>query len=461
MAVTADVLLAISPNNSSPPTVRVANLNPTKFPSRSFAIPAPGQDLEIDANAHDWSNYFRAGLRGACGILKQKKGDDFQSVGMDILMDGSVPAGGGLSSSAAFVCASSLASVKVNGIDKVDKTELTELAIVSERAVGVNSGGMDQAASVFAQRDSGLLIAFKPKLKASPISIPASLPGNKNLAFLIAQSFITSNKRVTGPIHYNLRVVECTLAALYLAKILRVSKPLEQDASPLGQSLRGVHEAYFDEHGDGAIRDPTQKPASAEKYAKQLEQLVQVVQDYMIQEDGYTREDVSKILGISVDELNERYTTKVPIRADRFKLRQRALHVYSEALRVQRFVAILNDEKQRSSPDLYEKLGKLVSEVQESCRDEYECSTPELDQLCSISCREGGYGARVTGAGWGGCTVHLVPEEKVDAIRQAWIKEYYNVKFPDLSDEELDEAIVVSKPGRGSLVFEVDRRSSV
>ena len=461
MAVEADALLAVSPNTSSPPTVRVANVDPSKFPTRSFAIPAPGEELHIDAEAHDWSNYFRAGLRGAYGILKQKKGNNFQSVGLDILMDGSVPAGGGLSSSAAFVCASSLASVKANGIDKVDKTELTELAIVSERAVGVNSGGMDQAASVFSQRNAGLLIAFKPRLEANPISIPASLPGNKNLAFLIAQSFVTSNKRVTGPIHYNLRVVECTLAALYLAKVLKVSKPLPQDASPLGQSLRGVHEAYFDEHGDGSVAEPTKDPKAAQKYAAQLEKMVQIVEDYMVQEEGYTREDVGKMLGISVDELNERYTTKVPIRAERFKLRQRALHVYSEALRVQRFVALLHDEKQRSSPDLYEKLGKLVSEVQDSCRDQYECSTPELDQLCSISVREGGYGARVTGAGWGGCSVHLVPAEKIDAIRQAWIKEYYNVKYPNLSPEELQEAIVVSHPGRGSLIYEVEGRSNV
>ena len=461
MAITADVSIAVSPNTSSPPTVRVANVDPSKYPTRSFPIPAPGKDLEIDAEAHDWSNYCKAGLRGAYGILKQKKGNDFQSVGMDILVDGSVPAGGGLSSSAAFTCASSLASVKANGIDKVDKTELTELAIVSERAVGVNSGGMDQAASVFSQRDSGLLIAFKPRLEAKPVTIPSSLPGNKNLAFLIAQSFVTSNKRVTGPIHYNLRVVECTLAALYLAKVLRISRPLPQDASPLGQSLRGVQDAYFDEHGDGSVPEPTKDPASAQKYARQLEKMVQLVDDYVVQEEGYTREDVGAILGISVDELNERYTKKVPIRADRFKLRQRALHVYNEALRVQRFVAVLNDEKERSSPDLYEKIGKLVSGTQDSCRDQYECSTPELDQMCAISMREGGYGARVTGAGWGGCSVHLVPEEKIDAIRQAWIKEYYNVKYPNLTQDELKEAIVVTKPGRGSLVYEVQGQSTV
>lgn len=56
-------------------------------------------------------------------------------------MDGNVPVGGGLSSSAAFVSATALAVMIANGEKTVDKTELTELAIVSERAVGVNSGG--------------------------------------------------------------------------------------------------------------------------------------------------------------------------------------------------------------------------------------------------------------------------------------------------------------------------------
>lgn len=60
---------------------------------------------------------------------------------MEILVDGNVPAGGGLSSSAAFVCASALATLRANGREHVNKRELVELAIVSERAVGVNSGG--------------------------------------------------------------------------------------------------------------------------------------------------------------------------------------------------------------------------------------------------------------------------------------------------------------------------------
>jgi galactokinase len=142
MAITADVLMAVAihKHSAKPNNVNIANVNPDKFPTRSFTIPTQG-DIEIDAAAHEWTNYFKAGLLGASKLLHEHKGNEYSSVGMDVLVDGTVPAGGGLSSSAAFVCTASLAVLKANGEDTVDKTKLTELAIVSERAVGVNSGG--------------------------------------------------------------------------------------------------------------------------------------------------------------------------------------------------------------------------------------------------------------------------------------------------------------------------------
>ena len=142
MAVTADFLMAVAVRPSDEkPRVRIANVLPDKFPTREFEIPAEGE-IPIDASEHEWTNYFKSGLRGVSELLAKKRGKDkFVSVGMDILCDGTVPSGGGLSSSAAFVCTSSLAALTANGETKVDKKELCELAIVSERSVGVNSGG--------------------------------------------------------------------------------------------------------------------------------------------------------------------------------------------------------------------------------------------------------------------------------------------------------------------------------
>jgi len=140
MAIVADMLLAVSVSNPPTSIVRIANVN-SKFCPRTFELPITG-DLEIDSSVHEWSNYFRAGLRGAIELLREKGlATGFTPVGMDILVDGTVPSGAGLSSSAAFVCASALASLVANGQEKVDKKELVNLAVVSERYVGVNSGG--------------------------------------------------------------------------------------------------------------------------------------------------------------------------------------------------------------------------------------------------------------------------------------------------------------------------------
>lgn len=68
---------------------------------------------------------------------------------LNLLVTGSVPAGSGLSSSAAMTTASVIVSLFATGrLDQVRRREITNCAIVSERWVGVNSGGMDQSASV-------------------------------------------------------------------------------------------------------------------------------------------------------------------------------------------------------------------------------------------------------------------------------------------------------------------------
>jgi len=96
-------------------------------------------------------------------------------------------------------------------------------------------------------------------------------------------------------------------------------------------------------------------------------------------------------------------------------------------------------------------LGQLLNETQESCRGDYDCSCPEVDQICEIARRAGAWGSRLTGAGWGGCTVHMLSKSKVEAVSQALKDEYYS-KLPSLSQEQLAHAIVISKPSNGSFL---------
>ncbi len=440
MAIAADVLIAvrvISQNSQENKIkIHVSNVNSEKFKDGEFSVPQHG-NIEIDASTLQWTNYFKAGFRGAVGLL-QREHAGFSPSGMEVLVDGTVPAGGGLSSSAAFVCASALATLRANGLEKVPKKELVELAIVSERSVGVNSGGMDQTASVFSVRGDAVSIKFSPELHAEALPFPKTEPP---ITFMIAQSFIAADKHVAAPEQYNFRVVECTLAAEVLAAKLELK--LEADSGPLGSSLRGFQTAYFDSPKGGYKSDPE----------KQIEVMLSLSQDILDKSEGYDREEIASFLNMSTPALEERFMKKFPVRGERFYLRQRAHHVFTEALRVQAFKTLLQHPPPDANTTLLPRLGAILNKSHASSRDVYVHSCPEIDRMCDIALEAGSYGGRVTGAGWGGCSVHLVPKEKIEAVKAAWEEKYYRKLEPKITEEKLAEAVVVSEPGHGAMLY--------
>ena len=154
---------------------------------------------------------------------------------------------------------------------------------------------MDQSASVLGLEGNALYIKFKPSLDAKPVSFPKS---NPELTFVIAKSFVQADKHTTGPVNYNLRVVECTLAAKILAKKHELILP--EDNGPLGSTLRGFQDTYFAKQG-GAIG-----------YKEQLQKCIDIVKRDLSQEAGYTSKDITEILGISIEELTQKYMTRFP-----------------------------------------------------------------------------------------------------------------------------------------------------
>jgi galactokinase len=92
---------------------------------------------------------------------------------------------------------------------------------------------------------------------------------------------------------------------------------------------------------------------------------------------------------------------------------RRARHVVSENQRVEATCAAL------AAGDL-ETVGALLREGMRSLREDFEVSTPELDSLCELADgRPGVWGSRLTGAGFGGCTVHLVEPGAAEDVREA------------------------------------------
>lgn len=91
-------------------------------------------------------------------------------------------------------------------------------------------------------------------------------------------------------------------------------------------------------------------------------------------------------------------------------LQKRCRHVVSENLRVEHAAAALQ------AGDLA-YFGQLMLESHASLRDDYEVSCSELDFLVDLARPlEGVYGARMTGGGFGGCTVNLVAAEHCEAV---------------------------------------------
>ncbi len=98
--------------------------------------------------------------------------------------------------------------------------------------------------------------------------------------------------------------------------------------------------------------------------------------------------------------------------------RRRAQHVVEENARVLSTVAALEAEDLAT-------VGRCMAASHASLRDLYEVSSPALDALVEIAAGvDGVIGARMTGAGFGGCTVNLVRREAVGALVAAVTREY-------------------------------------
>jgi galactokinase len=109
--------------------------------------------------------------------------------------------------------------------------------------------------------------------------------------------------------------------------------------------------------------------------------------------------DVHALRDVTVKQLEENRGRLTPV------LYQRARHIVTENERVQAAAVAL----QAGNAGAF---GELMGESHRSLRDDYQVSCSELDVLVEIASRQPGvYGARMTGGGFGGCTINLVASE--------------------------------------------------
>lgn len=169
----------------------------------------------------------------------------------------------------------------------VARRELTNVAIESERFVGVNSGGMDQSASVFSKPGHLLHVSFVPLLSATPLPLPSTTP---LVSFVIANTLITSDKHVTAKSCYNLRVVETLLGARLLSKHLGIPLPDGRN-----QTYKSLTDTYF-------LSRPSEMADATAKNAFELKTMLALAEEALAgpgREEGETWEEVFGRLGES------------------------------------------------------------------------------------------------------------------------------------------------------------------
>ncbi len=167
---------------------------------------AMGETFEFDldaapAPAANWSDYVR-------GVALMLERAGYRSEGADLMIDGDLPMGAGLSASAALEVSVAYALTRIAGLD-VDRLELAKLCQRAENEfVGARCGVMDQYASCFGVAGRLLLLDCRT-LRSKPIPLPAS-------ARLVVCDSTARHRIADG--EYNRRREECERAVALLSK---------------------------------------------------------------------------------------------------------------------------------------------------------------------------------------------------------------------------------------------------
>eukprot|EP00271_Cylindrocystis_brebissonii_P007385 TRINITY_DN20841_c0_g1_i1.p1 TRINITY_DN20841_c0_g1~~TRINITY_DN20841_c0_g1_i1.p1 ORF type:complete len:524 (-),score=97.90 TRINITY_DN20841_c0_g1_i1:958-2529(-) len=433
MAIRQDTIVAIrrldfGKSDKTVHELKIANVQGDKYPPVQYAAD-PFQTVDV-AN-HLWSHYFLCGYKGVFDHMRSIGIKGGLNCGLEVLVDGIVPTGAGLSSSAALVCASAIAVMAVFEM-AFTKSEVAEFCCKCERYIGTQSGGMDQAISVMALPGVAKLISFDPIM-----AIDVKLP--EGGTFVIANSLTESNKAETAAINYNNRVVECRLAAMVLAV-------KSGELSPTA----AVHQINTLSDLQIVWTFAQAKPAAAEGRVDKA--IAEVVAEHL-HEEPFLAEEVEGILGTELAHIFKDSPTSLNVlkQAQEFKLRQRAQHVYAEGFRVHKFKEIATTDNGGKSEDVLERLGELMNGSHESCSKLYECSCPELEELVACARSNGALGSRLTGAGWGGCTVSLVRDDHVETFIKRLEEQYFAKR--NVTAEGMGRVVFASKPAAGAAIF--------
>lgn len=388
VALNRDILCVTSPRSDGVMAVRNVNTRCAPF---ECSVRTPPTRFEMG----HWGNYVKAALQGLFDDGREYGVSPESFSGCDLLLDGNIPSAAGLSSSSALVVVSALALIGVHGCE-IPKPALAQILARAEQFVGTQGGGMDQTISLLGRLDHALKIDFNP-FGYEPVPVPPEA------RIVVSNSMVKAAKTGDARSAYNRRVVECRTAAALLDKAVKEHIAPEKQIQLLGDftpQRLGVSEEKLDQIAEDAI---PKTALSSSEAAKRLD----------ISETDYQQRCCT---------LRSGEILNAP--SDGFQVWKRYAHVVSEGRRVELAMQALQ------SGDL-QRVGELMSESHVSCRDDYEISCEALDFLVALALKEGAWGARLTGAGFGGCAVSLVSVDHVKSFIESLQRRYYEGYLPE------------------------------
>ncbi len=283
-----------------------------------------------------WPNYI-------LGVVDQLQKRGYQLGGFNLVIDGDVPLGAGLSSSAAVECATAFALNHLFnlGIEKIEMVQAAQLA--EHTFAGVMCGIMDQFASMFGKKDHVI------KLDCRSLEyeyVPLDLKGYK---ILLLNTNVTHSLASS---EYNTRRKQCEQGVAWIKE----------------------HKPYIN-----SLRDAD----------------LQMLNDYVAPKDAV--------------------------------IYMRCKFIVEEIMRL---LTGCEDLKEGN----IKALGEKMFRTHEGLSKEYEVSCKELDFLVeSVKGNPAVLGARMMGGGFGGCTINLVQEDKIDELVDKISKEYKNAMNLELT----------------------------
>jgi len=401
------------------------------------------KEREKAGTAGDWSNYIKAPLL----YLQDKLRGGCRLKGMNVMVSGNVPRAAGLSSSSALVVCTAEASLSVNGLALAPE-ELVGLCATAEWYVGTRGGAGDHAAIKFSRRGFLSHVNFFP-LKVELVPFP------EDYKVVICNTGVEAKKATDARNTFNQRIAAYEIALMLIRRNYPQFAPKLHHLRDVNATNLGVDEATIYE-----VLLSLPETITRERLAKELPaqrgKLSQLYETHKNPSGGYRVRQVC-LYGLAECQRSE-------IAVERLKRGDvegfgELMNLSHEGDRVSRLVRgkmvpqdyALTDAKLR---DLIEGLRSDDPVRVEACRlykqpGGYRVSCPEGDELVDIAQEiKGVVGARLIGAGLGGCVAVLIRREGIEELIRAVEARYYRPKG-------LPPAVEICAPIEGSGILAI------